>query len=181
VNQVHLTDKKDLNLTVVWAIGAYPLESKDHELEMVLFVPIRENERDPNIQSIFIKDEYYRVGGKVVPDINNDNFKLKRVDSVTDSYAEYANSTASNYYSSRHVRVDDEADDHVKYVDSHYDENKHTIEHNKEHTEKSDRCGENIILENEGEASHLKKTNKSKEKEFQPIVHNTRCQTNKAK
>ncbi|CAG8703009.1 12844_t:CDS:1, partial [Dentiscutata heterogama] len=86
--------------------------------------------------------------------------KCERVDSVADGYAEYANSTASNYYSSRHVRVDDKEDDHVEYVDSHYNENKHMIEHNKEHTEKSDRCGENIILKNEGEASHLKKTNK---------------------
>ncbi|CAG8645869.1 15023_t:CDS:2, partial [Dentiscutata erythropus] len=77
IKQVRLTDREDLNLTIVWAIGLYPLESEDRELDLVLFVPLKEDERDPNIQSIFVKDEYYCISGKVVPENINDNFKLK--------------------------------------------------------------------------------------------------------
>ncbi|CAG8760048.1 17484_t:CDS:2 [Cetraspora pellucida] len=78
VNQVYLFDKNESKLTIVWAIGVYPPESEDHELEMVLFVPINSDERDPNSQSIFVKGEYYSVDGKVVPRNYNSNLRLKR-------------------------------------------------------------------------------------------------------
>ncbi|CAG8813884.1 8881_t:CDS:2, partial [Racocetra persica] len=49
------------NLTRVWEIGIYPVECEDCELEMVLFVPINDHERDPNSQSVFVTNEYYSM------------------------------------------------------------------------------------------------------------------------
>ncbi|CAG8631743.1 15291_t:CDS:2 [Cetraspora pellucida] len=74
VNQVRQSYKEDTKLFVVWAIGAYPVESEDCEMEMVLFISTNHEERDPNSQSIFEKNEYY-CGGKVVP--RNYNVKLR--------------------------------------------------------------------------------------------------------
>ncbi|CAG8698217.1 7398_t:CDS:2, partial [Cetraspora pellucida] len=55
------TDKEETKLTIVWAIGVYPIESEDREMEIVLFVLINEEERDPNTQSVFVKNEYYSM------------------------------------------------------------------------------------------------------------------------
>ncbi|CAG8716761.1 14825_t:CDS:2, partial [Cetraspora pellucida] len=77
INQVRQTDKEESRLTIVWAIGVYPVESEDREIEIVLFVPINEEERDPNTQSIFVKNEYYSVCGKVVPGTYNNELRLK--------------------------------------------------------------------------------------------------------
>ena len=77
INQVRLTDKKETNLTVVWAVGTYPVGVEDCDIELVLFVPLDHYERDPNIQSVFKKDEYYCVGGKVATESYNGNFRLK--------------------------------------------------------------------------------------------------------
>ncbi|RHZ87667.1 hypothetical protein Glove_33g174 [Diversispora epigaea] len=79
INQVHITDKKETNLTVVWAIGTYPVEVEDRDMEMVLFVLFDKFERDFNTQSIFRKDEYYSVDGKITPGSYNDNLKLKMI------------------------------------------------------------------------------------------------------
>ncbi|CAG8717181.1 1584_t:CDS:2 [Cetraspora pellucida] len=65
INQVRQSVKEESNLTHVWAIGVYPVESEDHEIEMVLFVPIDDHDRDPNTQSVFVKNEYFSVGGKM--------------------------------------------------------------------------------------------------------------------
>ncbi|CAG8827126.1 25511_t:CDS:2, partial [Racocetra persica] len=61
ISHVRQTDKDESNLTIAWAIGVYPAESEDYEIELVLFVPLNEDERDPNIQSVFVKDEYYNM------------------------------------------------------------------------------------------------------------------------
>ncbi|CAG8803357.1 24072_t:CDS:2, partial [Racocetra persica] len=51
--------------------------SEDQEIEMVLFIPIVDYERDPNSQSVFVKNEYYSDGGKVIPGSYNNNLRLK--------------------------------------------------------------------------------------------------------
>ncbi|CAG8676463.1 5496_t:CDS:2 [Cetraspora pellucida] len=77
INQVCLIDKNEMKLTVIWAIGAYPVESEDCEMEIVLFVLLDENERDPNAQSVFVKNEYYSICGKVVSGTYNNKLRLK--------------------------------------------------------------------------------------------------------
>ncbi|CAG8468432.1 8663_t:CDS:2 [Cetraspora pellucida] len=62
-------------LLVVWAIGVYPVGIKDCEIELILFVPVKTEERDPATQAIFERDEYFSVGGKIVPDYYNKNIK----------------------------------------------------------------------------------------------------------
>ncbi|CAG8501338.1 384_t:CDS:2, partial [Scutellospora calospora] len=77
--QVRLTEKDELNFTIVWALGVYPVESEDREMEVTLFVPVNEDERDPNTQSVFVKSEYYSVCGKVVTGTYNGKFRLKMI------------------------------------------------------------------------------------------------------
>ncbi|CAG8771233.1 5175_t:CDS:2 [Cetraspora pellucida] len=77
ITQVRQSFKEELKLMVVWAIGVYPVGSEDREMEMVLFVPIDDEERDPNTQSVFEKNEFYSVGGKVVSESYNGNLRLK--------------------------------------------------------------------------------------------------------
>lgn len=77
INQVRQSKKEESKLTIVWEIGVYPIGSKDCEIEIVLFVPINEYERDLYIQSILKRDEYYSIGGKVVPVEYNGNLRLK--------------------------------------------------------------------------------------------------------
>ncbi|RHZ80723.1 hypothetical protein Glove_132g167 [Diversispora epigaea] len=67
IKQVCITDKKETNLTVIWAIGTYLVEVEDCNMEMVLFVPFDKFERDFNMQYIFRKDKYYSVGRKITP------------------------------------------------------------------------------------------------------------------
>lgn len=64
---VRKNEKSDGNLLVVWAIGVYPVEREDNEVEMVLFVPANYNERDHETQAVFEKDCFYSVCGKIVP------------------------------------------------------------------------------------------------------------------
>ncbi|CAG8715835.1 9774_t:CDS:2 [Dentiscutata erythropus] len=54
INQVRQTDKEETKLTIVWAIGIYPIESEDREMEI-----------------------YYSVSGKVVPGTHNNELRLK--------------------------------------------------------------------------------------------------------
>src|SRR5262245_25275016 len=75
--QARQSDKEETKLTVVWAVGVYPVVDEDCEMELVLFVPMDRHERDPNIQSIFRKDEYYSVGGKIIPGNYNGKLRLK--------------------------------------------------------------------------------------------------------
>ncbi|CAG8695573.1 7239_t:CDS:1, partial [Dentiscutata heterogama] len=48
-------------------LGVYPVKSEAREMEVTLFVLVNKDERDPNIQSVFVKSEYYSICGKVVP------------------------------------------------------------------------------------------------------------------
>ena len=58
--------KADLGFSTVWALGAYPVEREDYEIELVLFVPVDSNDRDSETQAIFEKDNFFAVGGKIV-------------------------------------------------------------------------------------------------------------------
>ncbi|CAG8736492.1 9936_t:CDS:2, partial [Cetraspora pellucida] len=77
VNQVRQTCNEDSKLFAVRAVGVYPIESEDCELDMTLFIPMNDEERDPNSQSIFETNEYYCVGGKIVLGSYNGNLRLK--------------------------------------------------------------------------------------------------------
>ncbi|CAG8806550.1 16721_t:CDS:2, partial [Dentiscutata erythropus] len=77
VNQVHQTCNKDSKLFAIRAVGVYPIESEDCELDMTLFIPMNDKEKDPNLQSIFETNEYYCVGGKIVLGFYNGNLRLK--------------------------------------------------------------------------------------------------------
>ncbi|CAG8530314.1 2285_t:CDS:2 [Racocetra persica] len=77
VNQVRQTCNEDSKLVAIRAVGVYPIESEDCELDMTLFIPINDEERDPNTHSIFETNEYYCVGGKVVLGHYNGNLRLK--------------------------------------------------------------------------------------------------------
>ncbi|RHZ88045.1 hypothetical protein Glove_26g151 [Diversispora epigaea] len=57
----------------------YPVEVEDRDMEMVQFVSFDKFERDFNMQSVFKKDEYYNVGGKITPGSYNDNLRLKAI------------------------------------------------------------------------------------------------------
>ncbi|CAG8720207.1 5197_t:CDS:1, partial [Cetraspora pellucida] len=50
--------KEESKLMVVWAIGVYPVGSEDCEIEMVLFLSIDDEERDPNTQLVFEKNDF---------------------------------------------------------------------------------------------------------------------------
>lgn len=45
--------KEDSDSLVVWALGAYPVEREDYNIELVLFVPVDLNSRDPETQAVF--------------------------------------------------------------------------------------------------------------------------------
>ncbi|CAG8791317.1 10529_t:CDS:2, partial [Racocetra persica] len=60
---------------VEWDIGAYLVRIEDCEIELVLFVPIKMEERDLVTQAIFERDEYFSVGGKIVPECYNINIR----------------------------------------------------------------------------------------------------------
>ncbi|CAG8614023.1 9942_t:CDS:2 [Cetraspora pellucida] len=69
--------EKDTNLSVVWALGAYPVEREDYNIEMTLFVSNDLNDRDFETQAIFEKDNFYSAGGKIVPGYYEGNKKAK--------------------------------------------------------------------------------------------------------
>ncbi|CAG8562645.1 17777_t:CDS:2 [Dentiscutata erythropus] len=77
ISQVCQSDKEESKLTVVWAIGLYPVGSEEREIEMVLFILMVDYDRDPNSQSVFVKNEYYSVGKKAIPGSYNNNLRLK--------------------------------------------------------------------------------------------------------
>ncbi|CAG8715541.1 7508_t:CDS:1, partial [Racocetra persica] len=51
IKVVRETEKDDLLL--VWAIGSYPVGDEDSEIELILFVPVNFEERDPDSQGFF--------------------------------------------------------------------------------------------------------------------------------
>ncbi|RIB26680.1 hypothetical protein C2G38_2138184 [Gigaspora rosea] len=62
IKYVRRTEREDIKSLVVWAIGSYPVERDDCEIEMVLFLPLESQERDSETQAIFERDCFYSVG-----------------------------------------------------------------------------------------------------------------------
>ncbi|CAG8802652.1 1884_t:CDS:2, partial [Dentiscutata erythropus] len=62
-------------------------ERDNHEIEMVLFLPIESRERDFETQAIFERDSFYSVGGKVVPGHYEGNVRPKMTIAVSTSVA----------------------------------------------------------------------------------------------
>ena len=67
IKLVSCTERKDIKSLIVWAISVYPFERENNEIEMVLFVPLASQERDFETQAIFEQNNFYSVGGKIVP------------------------------------------------------------------------------------------------------------------
>ncbi|CAG8589465.1 21671_t:CDS:2 [Dentiscutata erythropus] len=59
------------------ALRTYPPGHNDKEIEVTLFLPINQDKRDSESQAIFKRDEYYSVGGKIVPGSYNGKIKPK--------------------------------------------------------------------------------------------------------
>ncbi|CAG8701726.1 18368_t:CDS:2 [Dentiscutata erythropus] len=79
VKIVRQTAKEEDNLLVVWAVGSYPVEREDNDLEMVLFVPIDSSKRDPETQAIFERNSFFSVGGKILPGYYEGNKRPKEL------------------------------------------------------------------------------------------------------
>ncbi|CAG8598007.1 5473_t:CDS:2, partial [Diversispora eburnea] len=62
----HVKEKEESDLLVVWALGTYPVGCEDCDIELVLFVLASLKDRDPEVQVIFVKDNFFSVGGKIV-------------------------------------------------------------------------------------------------------------------
>lgn len=60
-------NKNDKDSMIVWAIGAYPIDREDSEVEIISFVSNNPVERDPETQAVFEKDRFYSISGKIVP------------------------------------------------------------------------------------------------------------------
>ena len=67
VKLARCTERKDIGSLMVWAIGIYPFERENNEIEMVLFTPLELSKRDSETQAIFEQNNFYSVGGKIVP------------------------------------------------------------------------------------------------------------------
>ncbi|CAG8822141.1 31959_t:CDS:2, partial [Racocetra persica] len=65
VKFVKQTVKEDSNLLVVWALGVYPVEQEDYNIEMTLFAPVNPDDRDPESQALFKVDESNKCPLKV--------------------------------------------------------------------------------------------------------------------
>ncbi|CAG8655498.1 617_t:CDS:2, partial [Scutellospora calospora] len=53
---------------MLWAIGTYPVEQDDNDIEMIIFILINSNDRDPDSQVIFEKNKYYAISRKIIPE-----------------------------------------------------------------------------------------------------------------
>ncbi|CAG8744140.1 22574_t:CDS:2 [Dentiscutata erythropus] len=73
------TVKKEDNLIVIWAIGLYPMEYENSEIEMVQFVPINSTNRDLEFQAIFERNSFFFVGGKIVFSFYKNNKRPKMI------------------------------------------------------------------------------------------------------
>lgn len=69
--------KEESDLTSIWAIGKYPVGEENCEIELTLFLPNNDKERDIDTQAIFKKDEFYYVCGKIFPGKYNNNIRPK--------------------------------------------------------------------------------------------------------
>ncbi|CAG8744025.1 11828_t:CDS:2, partial [Cetraspora pellucida] len=71
--------KEDSGLISVWAVGTYPVGNEECMIELTLFVPIDNEERDSDTHAIFEKEELYLVGGKIVPGKYKDDVRPKMI------------------------------------------------------------------------------------------------------
>ncbi|CAG8582707.1 15989_t:CDS:2, partial [Cetraspora pellucida] len=83
--QIRQSIKESINCTIVWAIGTYPIEQEDNDIELVMFVPINLNDRDPDSQAIFEKNKYYAISEKIVPE-NYRGVKRLKMTVATSTY-----------------------------------------------------------------------------------------------
>ncbi|CAG8683695.1 7_t:CDS:2 [Gigaspora rosea] len=49
----------------VWAIGTYPMDRDDNEIELIIYIPVNSIERDPETQAFFKREEYYSIEEKI--------------------------------------------------------------------------------------------------------------------
>ncbi|CAG8688160.1 10217_t:CDS:1, partial [Cetraspora pellucida] len=68
INQVQQSVKENINSIILWAIGTYPVKQEDNDIKMVMFILIDPNDRDPDSQAIFEKNEYYAISRKIIPE-----------------------------------------------------------------------------------------------------------------
>ncbi|CAG8458500.1 9528_t:CDS:2 [Cetraspora pellucida] len=61
VKYVKQYKKEDINLLVVWALGAYSVKCKDYDIKMTLFVTINPKDWDYKTQAVFEKDHFFLV------------------------------------------------------------------------------------------------------------------------
>ncbi|CAG8762459.1 15579_t:CDS:1, partial [Cetraspora pellucida] len=59
INQTRQSVKENIGSIIVWAIGRYLVEQDDNNIELVMFVPIDPNDRNPDNCAVFEKNEYY--------------------------------------------------------------------------------------------------------------------------
>ncbi|RIB12202.1 hypothetical protein C2G38_2145188 [Gigaspora rosea] len=71
--------KEDTNTLIVWALGAYPVEREDYNIEMTLFALASSDDRDHESQAVFVKDNFFSVGGKIVPRFYKGNKRVKMI------------------------------------------------------------------------------------------------------
>ncbi|CAG8796305.1 13433_t:CDS:1, partial [Dentiscutata erythropus] len=48
ISQVCQICNDNLKLVAIWTVGVFPVESDNHELDFSLFIPIDDEEKDPN-------------------------------------------------------------------------------------------------------------------------------------
>ncbi|RIB13128.1 hypothetical protein C2G38_2198671 [Gigaspora rosea] len=77
VKYVKQNVKEDTNTLVVWALGTYPVEREDYNIEMTLFVSVSLDDRDPETQAVFVKDNFFSVGDKIIPGFYEGNKSAK--------------------------------------------------------------------------------------------------------
>ncbi|CAG8574327.1 13021_t:CDS:2, partial [Cetraspora pellucida] len=68
---------ENIGSIIVWAIGTYPVEQDNNDIELVMFVPIDPNDRDPDNCAVFEKNEYYAVSEKIMPEYYRGTKRLK--------------------------------------------------------------------------------------------------------
>ncbi|CAG8826734.1 26789_t:CDS:1, partial [Racocetra persica] len=77
ISQVRQSIRDNISSIIIWAIGIYPVEQEDNDIELVMFIPIDSDERDPDSQAVFKKNEYYIIGKKVIPEYYHGAKRLK--------------------------------------------------------------------------------------------------------
>ncbi|KAF0516136.1 hypothetical protein F8M41_017153 [Gigaspora margarita] len=58
-------------------LGTYSVEREDYNIEIILFVPVSLDDRDPESQAVFVKDNFFSVGSKIIPRFYKENKRAK--------------------------------------------------------------------------------------------------------